>query len=110
MFPLLAFLCNRSTHTIRGGKLARSKYRRRLGSFTVQVYLPVRSYLYLVLLTLARANKRIQRQTKGMTPEEVKRFLEKRGGVDGAKISRRWEEGKGGEGYQQVVGPDAGQM
>jgi hypothetical protein len=50
------------------------------------------------------------RQTKGMTPEEVKAFLQKRGGVDGGKIMRRWEEGKTGEGYQQVVGPDSGTM
>jgi hypothetical protein len=49
-------------------------------------------------------------QTKGMNAEQIREFLAKRGSVDGGKVMRRWEEGKTGEGYMQVAGPDSGAM
>lgn len=52
--------------------------------------------------------KSLMEQTKGMTAEQVHDFLKKRGTVDGGKVMRRWEEGKTGEGYMQVVGADRG--
>ena len=49
-------------------------------------------------------------QTKGMNAEQIREFLAKRGSIDGGKLMRRWEEGKTGEGYMQVAGPDSGAM
>jgi hypothetical protein len=51
---------------------------------------------------------KLMQETKGMNAEQVKEFLKGKGVVDGAKVMRRWEEGKGGEGYMQVVGADRG--
>lgn len=52
----------------------------------------------------------LMQQTKGMTAEQIKEFLQKRGTIDGWKLMHRWEEGKTGEGYAQVVGADSGTM
>jgi hypothetical protein len=54
--------------------------------------------------------KLLMEQTKGMNAEQLREFLKKRGSVDGGKVMRRWEEGKGGEGYMMVAGPDSGAM
>lgn len=52
----------------------------------------------------------LTKQTQGMSAEEVKEFLEKRGVVDGFNVMKRQQKGQQGAGYYQVVGADSGAM